>query len=198
MDGKDNINVEYEARVMINKNQYSQIKKEYLDSGIRYQEVTNTNYYFDDENLALTNQGIVLRLRQINKSKNNELTLKIKGDKGDKEINHQLTSKEAKLLVDKNVFPKSNVLDELIKRNINIKSLKLITSLTTDRLEFYYSDYIFVIDKNEYKNKVDYNIEVESSSKKAAETYLKQIILKFNIKYKKDYISKSRRAIYNL
>ena len=38
----------------------------------------------------------------------------------------------------------------------------------------------------------------ESTSKSDAIEYLKQIIEQFGIEYKKDYISKSRRAIYNL
>ena len=195
MNGNDNINLEYEARVMITENQYSQIKKSYASEKSR--EFTNTNFYFDYEDLYLTNHGIVLRVRNID-DKEYELTLKTKGENGDLEVNHSLTSNEARLIIESSTIPLSNVLDELKKRNIVLTKLKLIVSLKTERVEIEYPNYLFVIDKNYYRNKVDFNIEVESTSKKAAENYLNQIISKFNIEYKKDYISKSRRAIYNL
>ena len=195
MNGNDNINLEYEARVMITENQYSQIKKSYASEKSR--EFTNTNFYFDYEDLYLTNHGILLRVRNFD-DKEYELTLKTKGDNGDLEVNHSLTSNEARLIIESSTIPLSNVLDELKKRNIDLTKLKLIVSLKTERVEIEYPNYLFVIDKNYYRNKVDFNIEVESSSKKAAENYLNQIISKFNIENKKDYISKSRRAIYNL
>ena len=195
MNGNDNVNLEYEARVMITENQYSQIKKSYAN--VERKEFTNTNHYFDYEDLYLTNHGIVLRVRNID-NKKDEWTLKIKGENGDLEINHPLTSNEANNILKTVTIPTSNVLDELNKRNIDLTKLKLIVSLKTERIEIEYPDYLLVIDKNYYRNKIDFNIEVESTSKKAAENHLNQIISQFGIENKKDYISKSRRAIYNL
>lgn len=197
MNVNDNINLECEARVMITENQYSQIKKSYLESGVKYREIINRNYYFDDDNRYLSKHHMVLRVRIIDDNES-ELTLKIKGEKGDIEINHLLTSLQSKEILKNNKFPKSVVLDELNKRNIDLSQLKMIASLTTERIEFEYPDYLFVIDKNTYNNKVDFNIEVESDTKINAENHLKSIISAFGIEYKKDYISKSRRAIYNL
>ena len=78
------------------------------------------------------------------------------------------------------------------------KKLKLIVSLKTERIEIPYQNYLFVLDKNYYRNKVDFNIEVESDSKKAAKCHLIEIISEFGIEYNEDYISKSRRAILGL
>ena len=86
----------------------------------------------------------------------------------------------------------------LKSKNIDLDRIKLIASLKTERKEIQFPEYLFVIDKNYYNDKVDFNLEVESTSKKLAKEYLNQIISKFNIENKKDYISKSRRAIYNL
>ncbi len=195
MNGNDNINLEYEARVMITENQYSQIVKSYAD--VKHKEFTNTNHYFDYVNLYLTDNGMVLRVRNIN-DKKYELTLKIKGENGDKEINHPLTSKETQYILETNIIPDCNVKDELCKRNIDLSKLAQVANLKTERIEICYSEYLLVIDKNYYRNKVDFNIEVESTSKKLAKIYLNQIISLFKIENKKDYISKSRRAIYNL
>ena len=195
MNGNDNINLEYEERVMITQNQYSQILNEY--SKYECKEVVNVNYYFDYENLQLTNSGMVLRARNIN-DQIFELTLKIKQENGDMEVNHPLTSTEFIDIIENEEIPDSEVLVLLKSKNIDLDRIKLITSLKTERIEIQFPEYLFVIDKNYYNDKVDFNLEFESTSKKLAKEYLNQIISKFNIENKKDYISKSRRAIYNL
>lgn len=195
MNGNDNINLEYEERVMITENQYSQIVEEY--SKYEQKKIVNTNYYFDYEDLQLTNSGMVLRARNID-DQIFELTLKIKQENGDMEVNHPLTSTEFLDIVENEEIPDSEVLVLLNSKNIDLERIKLITSLKTERIEIEFPEYLFVIDKNYYNNKVDFNLEVESTSKKDAKTYLNQIISQFGIENKKDYISKSRRAIYNL
>ena len=194
MNVNGNINIEYEARVMITENQYSLIMKSYDGKG---RKLVNTNYYFDDEKKTLTNNGVVLRVRNID-DKYFELTLKIKGVNGDKEINYSLTSKEAGLLIGKCDFNREEIAKEIKAYGLDTNDLKLITSLKTERLEIDDKKHLIVIDKNYYNNKVDFNIEVESTSKTLANQCLDQICSKFNIENKKDYISKSRRAIYNL
>ena len=195
MNGNDNINLEYEERVMITENQYSQIVEEY--SKYEQKKIVNTNYYFDYEDLQLTNSGMVLRARNID-DQIFELTLKIKQENGDIEVNHPLTSNEFLDIIKNEEIPDSEVLVLLNSKNIDLDRIKLITSLKTERIEIEFPEYLFVIDKNYYNNKVDFNLEVESTSKKDAKTYLNQIISQFGIENKKDYISKSRRAIYNL
>ena len=66
------------------------------------------------------------------------------------------------------------------------------------RMEVEFDDHLLVIDKNFYNNKIDFNLEVESTSRKLAKEYLEKVISKYGITYKKDYISKSRRAILKL
>ena len=78
MEVNDNINMEYEARVMINEEQYINIRKHYLNSKYPKEVIINENFYFDTEDLKLTSSHKVLRMRKINNSKY-ELTLKIKG-----------------------------------------------------------------------------------------------------------------------
>lgn len=197
MNVSDNINTEFEARVMITENQYSLIKEKYVSQSHNCVHSTNTNYYFDDEKRTLTKNHIVLRARNIS-NKQFEITLKIKGENGDLEINHQLTSNEFNELIKNNCLNQCNILDELTTRGIDFSVLKIIADLKTDRIGIQYPEYLFVIDKNYYNQKVDFNLEVESTSKNNAISYLKSIISKFGIEYKKDYISKSRRAIYNL
>ena len=197
MNEKDNVNMEYEARVMIPENQYSLIKEFYLKSGKKYHELVNINYYYDDDKLTISNSHQVLRLREVDNNKN-ELTLKIRAENGDIEINRPLTSKELHDLLDQINISDEEIINRLKSIGVQLEDLKLVAKLKTERIEIQEDNYLFVIDKNYHNDRVDYDLEVESTSKDAAIHYLKEIIKQFDIEYKKDYISKSRRAIYNL
>ena len=197
MNVNDNINMEYEARVMINEEQYLNIRNHYLSSSYPKEELINENYYFDTEDLKLSNSHKVLRMRKVN-DKKYELTLKIQEENGCLEINYPLTSKEKDELFSNCAIPSKDIKDKLISIGIDPAKIKYITDLKTDRLEVKLDDCLLVIDKNYFRGRVDYNIEVESDSENHAKSQLLLIIEPFGVTYKKDYINKARRAIYNL
>ena len=197
MKNNDFINMEYEARAMVNENQYLQILAHFLKSKENKKQFTNFNTYFDYEDLFLTNNHMVLRTRRIGDNEY-ELTLKIKGDKSDIEYNTSLTSNQYDEMKRSATIPDSIVKDKLLENNIDLNKLQFITDLKTDRLEVYSNNHIIVIDKNYYRNRVDYNVEVESNSKESAISVLNDTFSSFGVTYKKGYISKSRRAIFNL
>ena len=197
MNVNDNINMEYEARVMLTEEQYLLIKEKYEKEHPGYKSSTNINHYFDTEDLYLTNHNMVLRLREV-ENKQAELTLKIQEENGCVEINHYLTDEQSKLLLENKVFPESEIIKKLMELDINIKSLKLVGYLKTERLEFQFNDHLFVIDKNYFKDREDFNLEVESDTENHAKSILIDKISPFGITYKKDYINKAKRAIYNL
>ena len=193
----DKTNMEYEARVMLSEKQYLAIKEKYTSEHPDYRKIVNENSYFDTSDLYLTNHHMVLRTRLIN-NESIELTLKIQKENGCLEINHILTLEENKALLEKGEISSKRIVDELIKNNVDLKKISLITTLKTNRIEIEFDDYLFVLDQNFFRDRCDYNLEVESSSEKLAISRLKEIIAPFGVTYKKDYISKSKRAIYNL
>ena len=197
MNVNDNINLEYEARVMITENQYSLVKDFYLKTNLERHQLVNINYYYDDDKLTITNNSHVLRLRTIDDNKY-ELTLKIKGENGDIEINKPLTSFEIRDIQNQVNVSDEDIIKQLKSINVDLANLKLIAKLKTERIEVVLINSLLVIDKNYYSDKIDFNLEVESISKSDAVALLKEICEQFDIEYKKDYISKSRRAIYNL
>ena len=197
MNDKDNVNMEYEARVMITENQYSLVKDFFLKANLECHQLVNINYYYDDEKLTITNNSHVLRLRAIDDNKY-ELTLKIKGENGDVEINKPLTSFEIRDVQNQVNVSDADIIKQLKAINVDLENLKLIAKLKTERMEVKLINSLLVIDKNYYNDKIDFNLEVESVSKSDAIELLKEICKQFDIEYKKDYISKSRRAIYNL
>lgn len=197
MNVNDNINMEYEARVMINEEQYINIRSHYLSSGLAYEETVNENYYFDTEDLLLTNSHKALRIRKINNEKY-ELTLKIQESNGCIEINHTLTDKEKEQMMNDGQISYKPIIDKLKEYGADFNSIKFITDLKTERLEVKLNEGLLVTDRNYFRNRIDYNIEVESDSEIHAKTLLLSIISPFGVEYKKDYINKARRAIYNL
>ena len=151
MNVTDNMNMEYDARVMITENQYSLVLDYYQKSGKNCHKLVNLNYYYDDDKMTISNNHHVLRLRQINEDKH-ELTLKIKGEDGDIEYNHPLTSQEYDSLREKVLIPDSQVKDELLKLKIDLNKLVRITDLKTERLEIQNRNYLLVIDKIYFRN----------------------------------------------
>ena len=197
MNVNDNINMEYEARVMINEEQYLNIRQHYLNSNYPKEEIVNENYYFDTEDLKLTNSHKVLRIRKINDQKY-ELTLKIQEQNGAIEINHSLTNIEKENLLNNFELSYEPITNKLKEYGIDPKSIKYITILKTERLEVRLKNCLLVIDKNYFRDRVDFNLEVESSSESLAKSQLNEIIRPLGLSIKKDYINKARRAIYNL
>ena len=197
MNVNDNINMEYEARVMINEEQYLNIRNHYSSLKIPHKELVNENYYLDTEDLKLTSSHKVLRIRKIN-NENFELTLKIQEENGCLEINHTISSFEKENIINGEPISYNQIKDKLLELNINPKSIKYITSLKTERDEFTLPNCLLVIDKNYFRGHIDFNIEVESDTEIHAKTQLIEIIKPFGIDTKKDYINKARRAIHNL
>ena len=193
----ENINIEYEARAMISEEQYLEIMNFFSKVKKEKKNFKNINTYFDYEDLYLTNHHMVIRTRSVD-DKEYELTLKIKGESGDTEYNLQLNENEYNKINETVQIPEGKIKDKLLENKVDLSRLKRITTLSTIRLEVYYKKYTLVIDKNEYNDKTDYNVEVESYSKNAAKMHLNKSFHRFGVSYKKGYISKSRRAIFKL
>ena len=147
MNKIDFINKEYEARVMVSEKEYLDLLRHYSKCRCPKRKIINTNTYFDYENLFLTKNHMVLRTRSISENEY-ELTLKIKGEDSDLELNHILSKEEYEKMREKIIIPQSNVLDKLKELKIDLSKLVLLTDLTTERMEIEYKKYTLVIDKN--------------------------------------------------
>ena len=197
MTSKDIVSMEYEANAMISEKEYQIIKDDNLSSDFKYRELTNSNSYFDTKDCYLVNHHMVLRVRTINDNYR-EITLKAELEDGIKEINYEFKDK-----LDKNSsfdfkgkYPE--IYNVLISKEIDPNKIRYITTLVTERIEVFKKGYLFVIDKNTYSDIIDYNLEVESDSKKNAQKYLNKELAKYHIKNKKNYVGKSRRAILTI
>ena len=191
-----NIQKEFETRIMLKENEYLDIVSFYMKLYPNKHFLKNTNIYYDSDDLFLRKQGITLRVRLINDI-SPELTIKIKGNNGDTEINDKLTINQFDQLRNDNIFPDGEVKKYLSSLPYSLANYKEITTLYNRRLEIENDDHLLVIDKNSYSDIIDYNLEIEAKDDiKTAQKYLEFYIDKFNLSLlKQKYQGKATRAI---
>ena len=191
-----NIGKEFESRIMLTSDEYLSIVSFYMKLYPNKHFLQNTNFYFDSDELFLRKQGITLRMRVIN-DLSSELTLKVKGNDGDLEINDPLNLNQYKLLKENNIFPDGEVKKYLLALPYSLSEYKPVAVLYNRRLEIENEDHLLVIDKNAYGNIVDYNLEIETKDNiETAQKYLKEYIDKFHLTLlKQKYQGKATRAI---
>ena len=184
-------NIEIEKRVMLTASQYEALLS-YASNYKDRKEMVLVNHYFDDVDLSLRKAHHMLRIRNIS-GNSYELTLKIKGDNGDTEINEPLGASEVEDLLAKFICP-SKLINEYIS-NVSKKEIRYITSLKTERIEIMFDDYLFVLDKNYYSDVIDYDLEIEARDMAIASKAIEKYCSDFGMQYDPKYKSKSRRAI---
>lgn len=191
-----NILKEYEARVMLTEQEYLDIVSHYMKLYPNHHFLQNNNYYLDTKDLSLRKRHITFRIRTINNAKA-KLTLKIKGNNGDEEINDDITFKEMDTILKSKVFPNGNVKSILLTFSTPLSSYENILVLYNRRLEIDFDNHLLVIDKNEYNDIIDYNLEVESKDDiSLARKILNDYIKNFNLSLGNEkYIGKATRAI---
>ncbi len=188
------ISIEHETRLMINETQY-QIMMSHYSNYANKKLIKNENIYLDDDLLSITNLGHMLRIRIID-DKQIELTLKLKSNKSNKEINQIINRDEKEYMLSNQQLIDGDVKQYLKQLNICLSSIKPIAILLTNRCEIIFDNYLLCIDDNQYNNEQDYNIEIESNiSYEHAETMLDNLMQQFHLKHSDHYIVKSKRAI---
>ena len=169
--------IEYEERVMIKESDYKKVIDDLITQGYDIKPFTIENIYLDNDSHFIENNGMMLRIR--NTLEKQELTLKIRNeDNSNVEINETLSNHP--------------IIDEALQ--YKFKEFKEVVRLVTQRIELKIDDYLLVIDKNQYCNITDYDVEVEASSQEKAKKILLEYCEKYNWKYKSDYLVKSARA----
>lgn len=188
--------LEFESRTMLNKVEYDKTVFYFLNNESFTPFITSlTNEYFDNDNLDLLNSKIVLRVRS-SIAEGIILTAKIPlvNFSGDKEIS-QILSMDEYNSFKKGVFPDGPVKKILEDNNKLFPNIKYQTYLKCKRIEIKDGNYLIVIDKNDYLNNHDYNIEVEADSLENANKKILDLSKQINFEVKDFYIPKSRRVL---
>ena len=174
-------NNEIEFKQILTKDLYDKIFNTYFKNEKPFSQ---TNYYIDTKGFKLRDHRSALRIRV--KDNSYEMTLKVPAEVGLMEYNHPTNVK----LKMNDTLSNSKLPDDIrniIEGQFNVSEDELIilVDLTTLRVETHYQNELLVLDKSEYLNKVDYELEFEVDSYNEGYEKFKQLLQEFDIKHEK-------------
>lgn len=187
-------NIEIEAKVLINENDYLKVKKFTQDKVSS--EYIQTNHYIDTDNRDLKKHYSSLRIREIDGKY--EMTLKTPIAEGLLEKTESISKAQYEEMKKNNVLPTTKIKTFIQMLGYNINDFKILASLTTDRTDIKVGTYTFSIDKNTYNGLTDYELEREANNFQEAEEYLIGICNELGIAYTRNKVSKQARAMAKL
>ncbi|MGX7112868.1 CYTH domain-containing protein [Gemella cuniculi] len=170
--------IEIEFKNLLTKEEYDKLFQTFE---LEKKEATiNKNYYYDDANNSLKKANAALRIRHTNTK--SEITLKIKGEKQNIEIN---------IPINKTTYPSEpvvlpiipeEILTELIRLKVAIKTPMLFQKIETLRYEIELKTGLLALDKTTFKNNiVDYELEFETNNYDDGLKEFKKLLAKFSI-----------------
>lgn len=189
-------NIEIEAKVLIKDKEYNNVLSYFKTKVIK--EYDQINYYIDTDDLSLKKIGIGLRIRE--KGGSYVMTLKAPMAEGLLEKDESLSKDQFNAFIKSNKFPELNIEDFIRMLGVNPSTLKVKTELKTHRVEINHDNntYEFSVDKNEYNNQIDYELEMAGPSLSKAKEMLKAICVETNTFYKDNLKSKETRALESI
>lgn len=144
--------------------------------------VKQVNHYFDTKSFSLKEKGSALRIRC--KEDKFELTLKEPHSEGLLETNQNISSAEAKNMLEHNVVIDGPVKKKLIELRVPASELIHFGSLTTQRAEKEYKGGLIVLDYSSYLNQSDYEVEYEVDDYHSGKIIFQNLLKEHNISIK--------------
>lgn len=171
-------NNEIEFKQLLSQSQYQSIYNKYFPE---MQPFSQTNYYIDTEQFDLRSHKSALRIRV--KDDYYEMTLKVPAEVGLMEYNfetHVIPELNKELVT--NDLP-LEITEQLNKMNVDVNQLVILGALTTSRLEKEVQGNLLVLDKSDYLNYQDYELEYEVEDYDDGLIQFKMILEAFDIKH---------------
>lgn len=171
-------NNEIEFKQLLSQSQYQSIYNKYFPE---MQPFSQTNYYIDTEQFDLRSHKSALRIRV--KDDYYEMTLKVPAEVGLMEYNfetHVIPELNKELVA--NDLP-LEITEQLNKMNVDVNQLVILGALTTSRLEKAIQGNLLVLDKSDYLNYQDYELEYEVEDYDDGLIQFKMILEAFDIKH---------------
>ncbi len=184
--------IEIEAKSLVSQEDYRKLAKLFAE----YPRYMQTNYYIDSEDRVLAKSGIALRIRE--KGDRYELTLKTPLSEGLLEKNVAISLAQFEDFKSKGIFPKGDTSRFLTMLDFDVASLKILTSLTTDRIDVEYEGGLLSIDRNVYSGTTDYEVEFEYNNLEGAKAIMTRLFQENQIPVAFSSTSKTRRAMQAL
>ena len=169
--------IEIEFKNLLTKDQYASLLEKYdLKNS---EEIINKNFYYDDADESFKKIGAALRIRYTNKK--TEMTLKVKGETQNVEINVPLDERYPKEPTVLPILP-NEIIAELERMNVKIKTPMLIQKIETLRHEITLDEGLLVLDETTFINDVvDYELEFETKDYETGLIAFEKLLEKNNI-----------------
>lgn len=154
--------IENEFKVILDKNQYEILLKSHKWD----KEISQTNHYFDTDDLSLSARHITCRVREIS----GEFFLQLKLPTG---VNFSRVELEKKLdFLPEKIDGKTL---ETLAENVDFPDVKRLGALSTKRLVKRFDGAEIDLDESRYFGKTDYEIEIEFTDENAARKLLENV-----------------------
>lgn len=169
--------IEIEFKSMLTKNEFERLLRQLA---FPEQPIVQTNHYFETEHFSLKKHQSALRIRE--KHGQFTLTLKEPHPVGILETHDRMSREDAGLWLQGKPISQPNVAKQLRKIGVSENDLQYYGSLMTER--FFYQDdngIEYMLDKSSYHDRVDYELEIESKTRKAGLNALHTLLQKYDI-----------------
>ena len=173
--------LEFEAKNLLTKKEYELLCKHLNHTNTEAK--IQINYYFETEDFALKNKGAALRIRE--KDDRYILTLKQPHGEGLLETHEPLSSETMQKWISNQPTLVSKIGKQLQALNVSPGELIYGGNLVTKRIELNQLDALIVLDKSEYNNIVDYELEVEADNIDLAEHVIEHLLNTYHIPKRK-------------
>ncbi|MDX5474622.1 MAG: CYTH domain-containing protein [Bacillaceae bacterium] len=168
-----NQEIEIEFKNLLSKEEYERLLQTFnLNNNMPVKQI---NYYLDTDDFQLKSHGCALRIRE----KKGMYTLTLKQPKGNAllETHQEITIDEMNSIKDGNCIPQGSISAILTNDlSVNDKLIKYFGSLTTYRFETMHESGLLVLDKSEYLDETDYELEFEVSNYEVGQAEFEQLL----------------------
>ncbi|CCE58705.1 CYTH domain-containing protein [Staphylococcus argenteus] len=173
-------NHEIEFKQIITASLYETLQEKYFKNCVLFKQV---NYYIDTPDFKLKQHRSALRIRV--KDKQFEMTLKTPAEVGLMEYNHIISiNPEIDMIIPNDSLP-DDIRQILVKQfGVNDQSLSILGALTTYRQETQYQGDLLVLDKSEYLDTTDYELEFEVKDYDQGLQKFQSLLNEWNLEHK--------------
>ncbi|PTL40182.1 CYTH domain-containing protein [Alkalicoccus saliphilus] len=168
--------IEIEFKQLIDEKTYQEMMDYYQDK----LTFTQVNHYFETSSLGLKQLGAALRVRE--KDNGYVLTLKQPHETGGLLETHQeIGSSAFTALQQKGLLPQGETTDQLITLLGTMPELQYLGMLQTERLETELDEGILVLDRSDYVNVTDFELEFECRDEVKGKEAFNKLLQKWNL-----------------
>ena len=171
--------LEIELKTLLKKDDYSRLRERFTTVS----PVLQKNYYIDTPDFQLREKKVAMRIRIFDDWA--ELTLKVPQSVGNMEFNQQLNLKDAESYLNKAELPQGLVVDELAKHGIKSAQWKVLGCLMTLRYEMETPIGLMALDKSQYFDITDYELELEVTNHEVGKIDFQKFLEENQITYQK-------------